>query len=47
MEVTSYLKTFFRGKNTALMAKMLIQPLSLDLVHALAGVLERHLGTRN
>ena len=33
-EVTSYLKTFFRGKNTALMAKMLIQPLSLDLVHA-------------
>ena len=33
-EVTSYLETFFRGKNTALMAKMLIQPLSLDLVHA-------------
>ena len=34
MEVKPYLKTFFRGKNTALMAKMLIQPLSLDLVHA-------------
>ena len=33
-EVVTYLEKFFHGKNTALMAKMLIQPLSLDLVHA-------------
>ena len=33
-EVVTYLEKLFHGKNTALMAKMLIQPLSLDLVHA-------------
>ena len=33
-EAVTYLEKFFHGKNTALIAKMLIQPLSLDLVHA-------------
>ena len=33
-EALTYLEKIFHGKNLALMAKMLIQPLSLDLVHA-------------